>query len=170
MENALENKGTENLITELASWNRQENQFRSLFSDEALKDREFMKMKLSAYDRIWDKYNGKAQTTDEKAMLLMLRFQRRKMSKVLYPGLLTRFVRRGIRSLVSFIVRRRERALEQRQQQPYAYHTIRVNGSNNDVNGQSTATSHQDRQQQRFGQDLGSRHKNNNHQRKGHSL
>lgn len=83
------------LMRELSGWNRQEGQFRELFGETSLKDREFLKMKLDNYTGLFHKYNGNAQTTDERALLLMLRYQRRKMEKTLYPGLLRRMIYRA---------------------------------------------------------------------------
>lgn len=82
-------------MSELSNWNQQETKFGALFGQEALKDREFLKMKLENYDQLYYKYNGKAQTPDEKAMMTMLRFQRRKMERSLHPGLLRRMLHRG---------------------------------------------------------------------------
>ncbi len=95
MENALQTSRPETLMSELGNWNQQENKFGALFGQEALKDREFLKMKLENYDQLYYKYSGKAQTHDEKAMMTMLRFQRRKMERSLYPGLLRRILHRG---------------------------------------------------------------------------
>lgn len=82
-------------MRELSGWNRQEGQFRELFGDASLKDREFLRMKLDTYSSLFHKYNGRAQTTDERALLLMLHYQRRKMEKALYPGLLRRMLYRA---------------------------------------------------------------------------
>jgi len=95
MENALPQSRPETLMSELSSWNQQENKFGALFGQDALKDREFLKMKLDHYDQLYYKYNGKAQTPDEKAMMTMLRFQRRKMERSLHPGLLRRILHRA---------------------------------------------------------------------------
>lgn len=85
----------ETLVSELGSWNRQENRFRELFSDDALKDREFIRMKLGHYHTLYYKYRGTERTTDERAMMMVLRFQRRKMERTLYPGLIRRLLYRG---------------------------------------------------------------------------
>lgn len=83
------------LISELDEWNRMEDLFRNTFGESSLGDRQFLKMKLKEYERLYHFYNGKTNLTkDEKAMLLMLRFQRRNLRKTLYPGLLTRMMYR----------------------------------------------------------------------------
>lgn len=83
---------SKSLIRELGEWKRLEGMFRENFSETALGDRDFRKMKLREYDRIWRTYNGKEQTTDERALIVMLRFQRRKIRRALYPGLLRRLL------------------------------------------------------------------------------
>ncbi|TDX00514.1 hypothetical protein [Dinghuibacter silviterrae] len=105
MENVQE---TKTLFKEMGDWNRQESMFRELFSEESLKDRDFMRMKLENYDKLYHKYNGKPLTTDEKALMRMLRFQRRKMEKILYPGLLRRMLHRGTALVKGLLARRRE--------------------------------------------------------------
>lgn len=69
---------TDTIIGGLSDWNRQEQQFRQLFGEDALKDREFIRMKLQQFDRLYYKHSNTAKTTDEMAMMLMLRFQRKK--------------------------------------------------------------------------------------------
>ncbi|WP_214072588.1 hypothetical protein [Mucilaginibacter sp. dw_454] len=116
MENALQTSRPETLMSELSNWNQQENKFGALFGQEALKDREFLKMKLENYDQLYYKYNGKAQTPDEKAMMTMLRFQRRKMERSLYPGLLRRILHRGRARLRAMWTGNRENVTINREQ------------------------------------------------------
>lgn len=91
------------LMAELTSWNQQEQTFKKLFSDQALQDREFLKMKLAEFDHIWYKHHLLAETTDEKALIKILQYQRNSMQKSLYPGLLTRFVVRTYNFLAESI-------------------------------------------------------------------
>ncbi len=116
MENALQTSRPETLMSELSNWNQQENKFGALFGQEALKDREFLKMKLENYDQLYYKYNGKAQTPDEKAMMTMLRFQRRKMERSLYPGLLRRMLHRAGARLQAMWAGNRETVTVTREQ------------------------------------------------------
>jgi hypothetical protein len=95
MDNTLQNYKGSTFMAELSGWNQQEQKFRSLFSDQALQDRDFLKMKLAEYNRIWYKYNGTVQSTDEKALMIMLRFHRRKLQKTIFPGLITRLLSRA---------------------------------------------------------------------------
>lgn len=94
MENELQNRQP-TLFSELSNWNGQESKFRELFSADVLKDRDFLKLKLDHYNKLYYKYGGGARTTDDQAMVAMLHYQRRKMERTLYPGLLTRMVRRA---------------------------------------------------------------------------
>jgi hypothetical protein len=116
MENELQTSRPETLMGELRNWNQQENKFGVLFGQEALNDREFLKMKLEHYDSLYYKYNGKAQTQDERAMMTMLRFQRRKMERSLHPGLLRRMLHRGRARLRAFLTGNRERVTINREQ------------------------------------------------------
>ena len=100
---------SDSLITSLQSWNRQEQQFHQLFGEGALKDPEFVRMKLRQYDRMYYGYGSKASTTDEKAMMLMLSFQRKKLRKSLYPGLLRRTLHRAVVKIGAVIRSARER-------------------------------------------------------------
>jgi hypothetical protein len=116
MENVLQRSRPETLMNELGNWNQQENKFGALFGQDALKDREFQKMKLEHYDQLYYKYNGKAQTPDEKAMMTMLRFQRRKMERSLHPGLLRRILHRAGARLKAMWTGNRENITLNREQ------------------------------------------------------
>jgi hypothetical protein len=108
MENDLQMR-QETLMSALGNWNLQENKFRELFGDDALRDREFMKMKLDHYDGIFHKYNGRPQTQDERAMMTMLHFQRRKMERSLHPGFLRRVLHRVVARIKAVRTANRER-------------------------------------------------------------
>lgn len=120
MEIELQANNKDTLMHGLTAWNKIENMFRDVFSEDSLKDRDYLKMKLAEYDRLHYRHSGTAQTTDERALSSMLRFQRRKMERSLYPGLLTRMVRRALRYLSPAINGRRELAMaSQAGSQPY---------------------------------------------------
>ncbi len=163
MENGTQAFTSETLMGELGSWNRQENKFRELFSDDALKDRDFMKMKLAEYDRLWLKYNGRVQTTDEKALLVMMRYQRRKLERTLFPRLLARIVRRTVMAVKSFVQKRRESNLKASEAMSYDFRSIPV-PEQKDSQAQRSEMGR--RQEQRYGQDLGRRLHNKNGQGK----
>lgn len=116
MENELQTYRPETLMGELRNWNQQENKFGALFGQDALKDREFLKMKLENYDQLYYKYDGKTQTQDEKAMMTMLRFQRRKMERSLHSGLLRRMLHRAGARLRAIWSDNRERVTINRSQ------------------------------------------------------
>lgn len=79
------------LFKELSEWNRIEALIRESFSDSALQGRDFLKMKLSEYERLTYRYAGRADLpTDERALVVVLRFQQRNIRQSLYPGLIGR--------------------------------------------------------------------------------
>lgn len=80
------------LMAELESWKRQEDQLKKLFSAEVVQDKEFLKLKLKEFDRIFYKHRYDNPTTDERAVMTVLKYQRLMMQKSLYPGLITRMV------------------------------------------------------------------------------
>lgn len=81
-------------MAELGAWNQLENTFRQIFNDEDLKDRDFQKMKLREYERISFLYRERPLSKDEKAMQVMLNFQKAKLERKLYPSLTRRLLRR----------------------------------------------------------------------------
>ena len=147
------------LMGELGSWNRQEAKFRELFSADALKDRDFMKMKLAEYDRLWLKYRSSVQTTDEKALLVMLRYQRRKLELSLHPGLLDRLLRRSVLAIKAFILKREENRAPKNEPLTYDYKPLPVPKTGNNPDYAKEPGKKQDG---RYGQDIGRRlpHKN----------
>lgn len=82
------------LMAELGAWNQLENTFKQIFNAEALEDRDFQKMKLKEYERISFLYGERPLSRDEKAMQVMLKFQKAKLERKLYPGLTRRLLRR----------------------------------------------------------------------------
>lgn len=106
MEQAVQNIKGSSLTEDLKSWNQQESQFRNLFSEQALIDKEFLKMKLKEFNRIWYKYSGIPQSPVEGALMMMLNYQRRKLQQSLYPGLLTRLLVRAFTFSKAYISQR----------------------------------------------------------------
>lgn len=161
----------DSLMAELGSWSKQEHKFRELFGNDAIRDRDFQKMKLAEYDRLWQKYQGKAMTTDEKSMLVMLRFQRRKLEKTLYPGILRRIFHRAAVGIKALVANRRQLREQRNQPEQYTYSTITVPG--NERSGQKQASEHERQQKgqsHRYGQDLGRRLKSGPDKRQGQSM
>ncbi|MEE1946397.1 hypothetical protein VRU48_14835 [Pedobacter sp. KR3-3] len=166
MEIALQTDRPQTLVTELGNWNRLENQFRELFSEQALKDREFMKMKLGEYERLAYKYAGAPKTADERAMQVILNFQRTKMRRAIYPGILSRLVYRSLVLLRHALRPAPKVPAGSNDPAGYIHTAISV------PEGQQTPPTEKQEQVRswpRFGQDLGGR-KPDRHQNKGQSL
>jgi len=156
------------LIAELTSWNRQEQKFRELFSEDALKDREFQKMKLDEYDRLYRKYSGMGTTTDEKALLVMVRFQKRKLERTLYPGILTRLLRRGFLTLKHIVQRALRPRYPKNQPADYAAKTIQLpteNGPSEQQEPRRAVGKHR-----RYAHGLGNRSGTGHKKRNGRSI
>lgn len=82
---------------EQLSWER--------FGEDALKDRDFQKLKLREFDRLYHYYNRRSDLSrDEKAMLLVLDFQRTKLTKALFPGRIRRLLYKAASSLMLKII------------------------------------------------------------------
>lgn len=149
------------LAGELHAWNNQEEQFAKLFSPQALKDRDFLKLKLGQYDHLWNKYNRQPQTTDSRALLVMLQFQRRKLEKTLYPGLLRRLLHRVANGINGAIERRRLERQQQWQQPSYISPAL---PGRSDSYGQQPALNRERRQ--RWQNNLGQRQNGQRHNKK----
>ena len=132
----------------------------------------FLNEKLAEYNRLWYKYGGRAQTTDERALLLMLRFQRRKMERSLYPGLLTRMVYRAIVMARAAVRPKQADKRREDKTQPYLYSTIPVSAAvrrngREQPSQEQTATA---RHRKHHGYNLGRRQQQAHGKRKGPSL
>ncbi len=78
---------------ELGHWRSREERFSKLFSFGLSNNRALLKEKLEYYDRIAAKYKD-SQDMDERLALRMLRQERNRIEKQLYPNLLIRMLRR----------------------------------------------------------------------------
>ncbi|TYR37404.1 hypothetical protein FXV77_05200 [Sphingobacterium phlebotomi] len=147
------------LMDTLSAWNETENMFTQVFGENALEDRDFKKMKLREYDKIWHKYNGKVQTKDDRALMVMLRFQCKKLRKTLYRGLLPRLLSRissYVRHLFSDSVSTVPKALSDAYR--YAKSPLNVDPSSSERQSQSKSV-HQ--KYKHNGQHLGRRKEQN---------
>lgn len=97
-------------------WIKQERKFQSLFGQEALKDREFLKMKLRHYDRLWYKYKNASLDTEGQLMRNMLKFQRRKIDKSMHRGFLRQIFRRINTAVESKRAQKVQRKIENKNQ------------------------------------------------------
>lgn len=112
----VQNKSEEPATLEagLDFWGRQEQKFQSLFGQEALKDKEFLKMKLRYYDSLWYKYKNAPLSLEGQLMRNMLKFQRRKIEKSRHRGLLRRIIRRINTAVEARWVQKAQRRAENR--------------------------------------------------------
>lgn len=86
---------TPTFFSALDEWNHFEDLSREKYGADSLKDRDFQKLKLREYERLYRFYNVRTDLSrDERAMLLMLGFQRKKLRKALYPGQISRVLYR----------------------------------------------------------------------------
>lgn len=155
------------LLGELSNWNRQEVSFKGVFSEEALRDRDFQKMKLNEYRRLSFKYSGNVQSTDEAALYKMLRFQQRKMEKALYPRKLVRFVSR----IWSGLLNRVKRAKVNKQ--VYTGHTytdVKIPTGIDSTQNTTPGAKQNNTFKKIQGYDLGARVKQDKGQQKGHRI
>lgn len=78
---------------ELSQWRSREERFSKLFSFSFSNHRSLLKEKLHHYERIATKYKS-SQNTDEQFALRILKQEKNKVLKQLYPNLLVRLVRK----------------------------------------------------------------------------
>ncbi len=113
MNNSLVNR----VEAELNQWWSREERFSKLFSFNLSSNRALLKEKLDYYDRIAAKYKG-TQDLDERLALRMLRQERSRIEKQLYPNLLIRLLRRLLVAPVKeqIVIRQDNRKTEQNSQ------------------------------------------------------
>lgn len=113
MNNSLVNK----VEAELNQWRSREERFSKLFSFSLSSNRALHKEKLDYYDRIAAKYNG-TQDLDERFALRMLRQERNRIEKQLYPNLFIRLLRRLLVAPIKeqIVIRRDTRKMEENSQ------------------------------------------------------
>ncbi|MBK1439791.1 hypothetical protein JHJ32_07340 [Parapedobacter sp. ISTM3] len=172
MEYGLEKMEQEpTLFAALTEWNHTESLFREHFGEESLRDRDFLKMKLKEYDRMWYSFNGRPLTQDERTLMKMLRFQRRKMRKTLYPGLLRRLWNRASNFLTFLTESERIPRNSRDDSYRYAYGSPDVSGwKQNEQKPDGTSQRERYRPQHRHGPDFGPRKTETNGERKSQSL
>lgn len=102
---------------ELNQWRSREERFSKLFSFNLLSNRALLKEKLNYYDRIAARYKG-TQDLDERFALRVLRQERSRIEKQLYPNLLLRLLRRLLIAPLKeqIIIRQDNRKTEQNSQ------------------------------------------------------
>lgn len=93
-------------------WVKQEQKFQALFGIEALKDKEFLTMKLRHYDMLWYKYKSVPLEMEGQLLRNILKFQRKKLEKSLYQGWVNRIIRKIITVIESGSAEKLERKME----------------------------------------------------------
>lgn len=78
---------------ELKQWHSREERFSKLFNFSLSNNRSLLKEKLHHYERIGTKFNG-TKNLEERFALQILKQEKNKILKQLYPNLLVRFVRK----------------------------------------------------------------------------
>jgi hypothetical protein len=103
--------------TELNQWRSREERFSKLFSFSLSSNKALLKEKLQYYDRIAAKYKGTGDI-DERFALGMLKQERNRIEKQLYPNLLIRLLRRLLVVPVKehIVIRQDNRKIEQNSQ------------------------------------------------------
>ena len=87
------------LLADLMEWDRLEQTLRSAFKDRSMSEKDILKLRLSEYERLYRVHGNLASTRDDLAMLQMIRYQRPKLERILYPGLASRLLRRAVLAL-----------------------------------------------------------------------
>mgnify|MGYP001084978797 CR=1 FL=1 len=102
---------------ELNQWRSREERFSKLFSFSLSTNKALLKEKLNYYDRIAAKYKG-TQDIDEQFALKMLRQERNRIEKQLYPNLFIRLLRRLLVAPVKeqIVIRHDNRKTEENSQ------------------------------------------------------
>lgn len=105
---------------ELSQWRSREERFSKLFSFSLSNNKSLLKEKLHHYERIGTKYKG-SPNMDERFALRMLKQEKNKILKQLYPNLLVRLTRKVfIAPLIEQIaVRKDQKETEQNNQSLY---------------------------------------------------
>ena len=113
MDNSLVNR----VEAELNQWRSKEERFSKLFSFSLSSNRALLKEKVNYYDRIAAKYKG-TQDLDERFALRVLRQERKRIEKQLYPNLLIRLLRRLLVAPLKeqIVIRQDNRKTEQNSQ------------------------------------------------------
>lgn len=112
------NNGLINRVeAELNQWRSREERFSKLFSFSLSSNRVLLKKKLEYYERIAAKYKG-TQNLDEQFALKMLRQERNRIEKQLYPNLFIRLLRRLLVAPVKeqIVIRHDNRKTEENSQ------------------------------------------------------
>jgi hypothetical protein len=91
-------KQSENRIeNEMESWLAKEQRFGKLFSAAVIKSRDFQKEKLAYLEGVQTKYTG-LLSQDENLSMRVLKREKQRLEKQLYPNLFVRLIRAGFKA------------------------------------------------------------------------
>lgn len=102
MENVMKKElPADTLHGELMQWNRIEDLLQECFKGDHKNDRDFHKMKLAEYDRLYYRYGKETDLSrDERALMAVISYKRKKLAKAVYPGLIRRLLQRVVTAIV----------------------------------------------------------------------
>ncbi|WP_123902536.1 hypothetical protein [Flavobacterium hibernum] len=111
---------------ELNQWRSREERFSKLFNFSLSNNRSLLKEKLHHYERIGTKYKG-SKNIEERFALQMLKQEKNKILKQLYPNLLVRLIRKLIIApLIDQIAVRKDAKKEEKNNQSLYYQMQRI--------------------------------------------
>ena len=111
---------------ELNQWRSREERFSKLFNFSLSNNRSLIKEKLHHYERIGTKYKG-TKNIEERFALKMLKQEKNKILKQLYPNLLVRLVRQlVVAPLIDQIAVRKDTEEEEKNNQSLHEHVQRI--------------------------------------------
>lgn len=75
----------------LLDWTDKENRLRSVFGNDVIKARDFLRSKRDFFNQLHNSYKANA-TSEESVLLNVIRGERRKVDKLIYPSRTVRFI------------------------------------------------------------------------------
>src|SRR3954452_4563466 len=85
MEKSMKNRVTEGLN----NWLKKENQLKTLFGNDVVKEKHFLKSKMEFFNDLHKGIKGDANS-NEKLLLNVIKGETKKLEKTVYPNLVTR--------------------------------------------------------------------------------
>ena len=89
----MNNESSNRVVKDLLVWKHQETRCAELFSSSVLNEKAFLKARLHFYDKIHQQYK-RTSNQEEKLYVQILKGERRKLEKALYPGLFDKLFRK----------------------------------------------------------------------------
>lgn len=160
------------MMAEVHAWSRFEKIFSESVGAEDMQTKQFLKMKLKEFDRIWYSHPNTPgnSTIDERAMQIVVNYQRKKLEKALYPGLLRRLLHRARVYVAASIDGTRSLAKARQLMQGYQYgNRVATGPAANNGQQQAQPGEQPAERRQHYGPNLGGR-KWENHQSKSQRM